>query len=39
MTVRVLESDASRSHDPLTAGFEGLPEVNDGETAFSFRDS
>ena len=37
VTVRVLESDASRSHDPLTAGFEGLPEAHDGETAFTFR--
>ena len=37
VTVRVLESDASRSHDPLTAGFEGLPEAHDGETVFTFR--
>ena len=37
VTVRVLESDASRSDDPLTAAFEGLPEAHDGESAFSFR--
>ena len=37
VTVRVLESDAGRSDDPLTAAFEGLPEAHDGETAFSFR--
>ena len=37
VTVRVLESDTSRSEDPLTAAFEGLPEAHDGETAFTFR--
>ena len=37
VTVRVLESDTSRSEDPLTAAFEGLPSSHDGETAFTFR--
>ena len=37
VTVRVLESDTSRSDDPLTAAFQGLPASHDGETAFSFR--
>ena len=37
VTVRVLESDTSRTADPLTAAFEGLPASHDGETAFSFR--
>ena len=37
VTVRVLESGTSRSADPLTAEFQGLPEAHDGETAFSFR--
>ena len=37
VTVRVLESGNSRSADPLTADFQGLPSSHDGETAFSFR--
>ena len=37
VTVRVLESGNSRSADPLTAEFQGLPSSHDGETAFSFR--
>ena len=37
VTVRVLESDTSRTADPLTADFQGLPSSHDGETAFSFR--
>ena len=36
VTVRVLESGNSRSADPLTAAFQGLPSSHDGETAFSF---
>ena len=36
VTVRVLESDTSRTADPLTAAFEGVPSSHDGETAFTF---